>query len=98
MLRLRTALLTAVLIILSSRLFSGFTGYQVSNNTSSPAAQPETTTLWVTVLDEKHHLVPDLKSDNFEVYVDDQPQQIVSVQHEDAAASIGIVVDNSGSM
>ena len=35
---------------------------------------------------------------NFAVYEDNQPQKITSFKREDIPVSIGIVVDNSGSM
>jgi Ca-activated chloride channel homolog len=55
-------------------------------------------TLPVTVVDERRRLVTDLKPANFTVYEDGQPQQIVDFRREDIPVSIGILVDNSGSM
>ena len=52
----------------------------------------------VTVVDERRRLVTDLKQANFTVYEDGQPQQIINVLREDIPVSIGILVDNSGSM
>lgn len=43
-------------------------------------------------------LVPDLKKSDFEVYEDGVKQNIISFQHTDLPVSIGLVVDNSGSM
>jgi len=43
-------------------------------------------------------LVQDLKKDDFEVYEDGVKQTIVSFQHTDLPVSIGLVIDNSGSM
>jgi len=43
-------------------------------------------------------LVQNLKKDNFQVYEDGVKQTIVSFQHTDLPVSIGLVVDNSGSM
>ncbi len=51
-----------------------------------------------TVVDQKQHLVTDLGQRNFVVYEDDQPQQITYFKREDIPVSIGILVDNSGSM
>jgi Ca-activated chloride channel family protein len=55
-------------------------------------------TLTATVLDQRHHLVTDLAQRDFVVYEDGQPQQIISFRREDIPVSIGILVDNSGSM
>lgn len=55
-------------------------------------------TLSATVLDSKRHLVTNLDPANFAVYEDNQPQKITSFGREDIPVSIGIVVDNSGSM
>ena len=51
-----------------------------------------------TVLDSQNHLVNDLTRGDFEVFEDNTPQQIVSFQHQDLPVSIGLLVDNSGSM
>jgi VWFA-related protein len=50
-----------------------------------------------TVLDG-NKLVQDLKRDNFEIFEDGVKQTIISFQHTDLPVSIGLVVDNSGSM
>ncbi len=55
-------------------------------------------TLQATVVDQKHHLVTTLAPANFEIYEDGQVQRITSFRREDIPVSIGIVVDNSGSM
>src|ERR1051326_4778881 len=55
-------------------------------------------TLSATVLDTKRHLVTNLDKPNFVVYEDGQPQNITSFIRKDIPVSIGIVVDNSGSM
>jgi VWFA-related protein len=60
--------------------------------------QSDEVTLQATVVDQKHHLVTTLAPANFEVYEDGQVQQITSFRREDIPVSIGIVVDNSGSM
>jgi Ca-activated chloride channel homolog len=60
--------------------------------------QSDEVTLQATVVDQKHHLVTSLAPANFEIYEDGQVQQITSFRREDIPVSIGIVVDNSGSM
>jgi Ca-activated chloride channel family protein len=61
-------------------------------------SQVNEVTLSATVLDSRRHLVTNLAPTNFAVYEDNQPQQITSFKREDIPVSIGIVVDNSGSM
>jgi Ca-activated chloride channel homolog len=51
-----------------------------------------------TVVDEKGRLVRDLNRADFHVWEDDVPQSIASFQHQDLPVSMGILVDNSGSM
>jgi VWFA-related protein len=58
----------------------------------------ENVTLPVTVVDDRRHLITDLRPANFTVYEDGQPQQIIDFRREDIPVSIGILVDNSGSM
>lgn len=58
----------------------------------------ENVTLPVTVVDERKHLVTDLGRGSFTVYENGEPQQIIDFRREDIPVSIGILVDNSGSM
>jgi len=55
-------------------------------------------TLHATVLDRNHHTVTDLGERDFTVYENGEPQQIKDFRREDVPVSIGILVDNSGSM
>jgi Ca-activated chloride channel family protein len=52
----------------------------------------------VTVLDQAGRLVTDLKKDDFKILEDGVVQTIASFQHQDIPVSIGVLVDNSGSM
>lgn len=54
--------------------------------------------LHATVVDDRQRLVTNLDKSAFTVFEDGQPQQITSFRHEDIPVSIGIVIDNSGSM
>src|SRR5216684_4219924 len=54
--------------------------------------------LHATVVDDKLHIVTNLDKTAFTVFEDGKPQNIVSFRHEDIPVSIGIVIDNSGSM
>lgn len=51
-----------------------------------------------TVLDNYGRLVDSLDKSNFQVFEDGVPQTIASLRHEDVPVSIGILIDNSGSM
>jgi Ca-activated chloride channel homolog len=51
-----------------------------------------------TVEDNKNHLVMNLDKNAFTVLEDNQPQAITSFRHEDIPVSMGIIIDNSGSM
>jgi VWFA-related protein len=57
----------------------------------------EEVVLNATVL-EGTHLVENLKKENFAVFEDGVKQNVISFQHTDLPVSIGLVVDNSGSM
>jgi Ca-activated chloride channel family protein len=50
------------------------------------------------VVDDKGQTASDLKRNNFRVWEDGIPQEITSFLHQDQAVSLGIIVDNSGSM
>lgn len=58
----------------------------------------EEVVMYATVFDEKQRLVTDLNKDDFKVYEDGVLQTISSFQHQDIPISLGILVDNSGSM
>jgi VWFA-related protein len=51
-----------------------------------------------TVIDENGKPVTDLKQSNFHIWEDGVPQTPNSFQHQDLPVSMGIIVDNSGSM
>ena len=51
-----------------------------------------------TVIDDKGRTVDDLKQSDFRVWEDGVPQTVNSVQRQDVPVSMGILVDNSGSM
>lgn len=50
------------------------------------------------VIDEHGHTVDDLKQSDFRVWEDGIEQTVNSVVHEDTPVSMGILIDNSGSM
>ena len=54
--------------------------------------------LHASVVDDKQHIVTNLDRSAFTVFEDGKPQNIISFHHEDIPVSMGIIVDNSGSM
>jgi len=54
--------------------------------------------LHASVIDDHQHIVTNLDRDAFSVFEDGKPQNIISFHHEDIPVSIGIIIDNSGSM
>lgn len=54
--------------------------------------------LYATVVDPRNRLVNNLARDSFQVYEDGQAQKITSFRREDIPVSLGILIDNSGSM
>jgi VWFA-related protein len=54
--------------------------------------------LHATVVDQHNRSVTGLNRNDFQVFEDGQPQQITQFGHEDVPVSIGILIDNSGSM
>ena len=55
-------------------------------------------TLHASVLDSRQHTVNSLRISDFQIFEDDKPQSITHFSHEDIPVSLGILVDNSGSM
>src|SRR6185369_9537303 len=58
----------------------------------------EEVTLHATVVDDRQRLITDLDKNAFTVFEDGQPQQITSFGRSDVPVSVGILIDNSGSM
>jgi Ca-activated chloride channel family protein len=54
--------------------------------------------LHATVVDDKERIVTNLSKSDFAVFEDGKPQTIISFHHEDIPVSMGILIDNSGSM
>jgi Ca-activated chloride channel homolog len=50
------------------------------------------------VIDEKGHPVEGLTQSDFRVWEDNVPQRVSSFVHQDSPASMGLLIDNSGSM
>jgi Ca-activated chloride channel family protein len=60
--------------------------------------QVDEVTLQAAVIDQRRHFVTQLSQANFVILEDGRPQKIASFRQEDIPVSLGIVVDNSGSM
>ncbi len=58
----------------------------------------EEVVLNATVLDERGQLISDLKKEDFHIFEDGVQQTVNSFEHQDIPVSMGILVDNSGSM
>src|SRR5579864_2635993 len=54
--------------------------------------------LHATAQDHKHAFVSGLDKDDFQVYEDGVLQPIKNFSHEDVPVTVGLVIDNSGSM
>ena len=61
-------------------------------------AQSEEVVLHATVVDQRSRLVTNLNQNDFTIYEDGQPQKITRFTREDIPVSIGMLIDNSGSM
>jgi len=92
----------AVFVVLA---LSSFARPQKSSPSQSPPAEPYTirvnvdmVVLRATAQDHKNILVSGLDKDNFQVYEDGVLQPIKYFSHEDIAVTVGLVIDNSGSM
>jgi len=83
----------------------------LSAQTPAPKAAPQTgdqgavfrtdtrlVVLHATVVDKNGHLVTNLPESAFKVYENDVPQQIKTFKREDVPVSLGLIIDNSGSM
>ncbi len=68
------------------------------NGTFTFKKKVEEVVLHATVTDQRQHLVSGLRQDDFAVFEDGKPMVITSFHQEDIPVSIGIVIDNSGSM
>jgi VWFA-related protein len=93
-------------IFILSILASGLAGLGLwAQQQTKPGDKPAVFTsdtrvvvLPTTVVDKSGHLVTDLKRDAFNILENGQPQQIKDFKREDVPVSLGLIVDNSGSM
>jgi VWFA-related protein len=90
----------SALIILTSGLLWGQARPPVAQEDTGTVFRSDTriVVLHVTVIDKNGHLVTNLGREAFQVFENGQPQQIRTFKREDIPVSLGLVVDNSGSM
>jgi Ca-activated chloride channel homolog len=91
------------LVVLTA--ITSFAWAHVSSPSQSLPADPfamkvnvDMVVLRATVQDRKNSLVSGLSKDNFQVYEDGVLQSIKYFSHEDIPVTVGLVIDNSGSM
>lgn len=106
--RQETRLRSVVAVLLSTALSSAAQSPPPARQTQRPKPgsssaytlhiNAEEVVLNCTVLDKKGGLVNDLTAGNFKVFEDKTSQTVISLQHRDTPVSIGLVIDNSGSM
>jgi VWFA-related protein len=98
---------TSLLLVLLFLLIMPPSDVRPQKHSMSPGSQADQFTIAVkvgmvvlhaTVLDSKGILVSGLDKEDFQVFEDGVPQQIDSFTHEDIPVTVGLVVDNSGSM
>lgn len=73
-------------------------GLPAQDDTATFRADTRLVVLHASVLDKKDRLVTDLKQSSFKVYENGVEQQLKIFRREDVPVSLGIVIDNSGSM
>jgi Ca-activated chloride channel family protein len=103
-----SALTAAFVILISGPLSAGAQSTAGTTQVQQPKpgssgaytlyVDAEEVVLNCTVLDSKGELVNDLTKSDFKVFEDKALQKVISLQHQDTPVSIGLLVDNSGSM
>jgi len=61
-------------------------------------AESRLVVLHVSIADKRGHLVPNLKGNDFKVFENGVQQQLKIFRHEDVPVSMGLLIDDSGSM
>ena len=99
--KVRSTASTIFILFLFGALSALAQSHPPKNEPSGPytfEVNAEEVVLNCTVLDSKGLLVNGLDKSNFKVDEDGIQQTIISIQHQDTPVSIGLLVDNSGSM
>lgn len=71
---------------------------QAESNHYSLRVQSSLVLIPVTVIDSSNHFVTGLQKENFKIFEENQPQEVVAFSCEDSPISVGLVFDSSGSM
>lgn len=87
-----------VALLLGVLTAAGTTSWQQRVEPPILSIKTDLVSLTVTVVDQDGALVPGLRQKDFTVYDNGQPQTIEFFSTEDAAATIGLLIDSSGSM
>jgi VWFA-related protein len=77
---------------------AGSSSWPQRGETPVLSIRTDVVSLTVTVVDRDGALVPDLRQKDFTIYDNGQPQTIEFFSSEEVAATIGLVIDSSGSM
>lgn len=103
--RVRGAVKAPVLLVVFLVVLGGYAGYQVppAGNGQDPGSyrisvNVDLVLLHASVRDRRGRLVSDLREQHFVVYEDGVRQSIRLFRHEDIPVTVGLVVDQSGSM
>ena len=91
-------LLGAALSVQTLHAQNGGAGVQEEGVVPVFTGGTELVVLHVTVADKNDRIVPDLKQEDFQIFENGVAQEIRQFRREDVPVSVGIVVDNSGSM
>jgi VWFA-related protein len=98
---------STVLLALGLLWAAGLRAQQQSTPPAPPAQKNEEyrirrdvnlVVLHATVLDDRGRFVPDLRQESFRVFEDKVEQKLSIFKREDVPVSVGLVIDNSGSM
>jgi VWFA-related protein len=95
---LRSIQTAALVCLLAARLLSAQAPQQSEPQDAVFSSDTRLVSLNVTVVDKGGHLVTTLNKSAFTVLESGAPQQIKLFKHEDVPVSMGLIIDNSGSM
>jgi len=91
---LRSSLLVIVIALSSLALWA----QQDKNKDFTINVDVELVQLPISVMDKEGRLINGLTKENFQIFEDKVQQEIKLFKHEDVPVSLGLVIDNSGSM
>src|SRR3954464_6697351 len=94
----RSMMNTASLLAAASLMLLSLVPQAGAQDAPAFKAESSLVVLHVTVKDKQNHYVGGLPKDAFEVFEDDKPQEVALFTAEDAPVTVGLLIDNSGSM